>query len=202
MSKDSFEKDNLGWQLSQLRQQIGEWWELQTSRFSPDVPNASLPSWWNSPILQAIAKAAIWAIAIFLVIWAGWQLWRWLQPYIYSFTQQLNQPSKPASKTSVPELSVDTWLQRSQKFQQQGNYREACQCLYMAMLQHLNDKGIALHEPTRTDGEYLKLVRHLPKPKPYQTLLATHQRLCFSQTEASSSLFEQCQQAYQQINDE
>lgn len=199
MSKGSFEKDSLGWQLSQLLQQIGEWWELQTSRFSPDVPNASLPSWWNSPILQAIAKAAIWAIVIFLAIWVGWQLWRWLQPYVYSFTQQLNQPVKPVTNTPAKQLSVDSWLQRSQKFQQQGNYREACQCLYMAMLQRLNDKGIVLHEPSRTDGEYLKLVRHLPQPKPYQTLLTIHQRLCFSKAEASTSVFEKCQQAYRDI---
>ena len=199
MSKGSFEKDSLGWQLSQMRQQIGEWWELQTSRFSPDVPNASLPSWWNSPILQAIAKAAIWALVIFLVIWVGWQLWRWLQPYVYSFTQQFNQPVTTATKTPAKELSVDSWLQRSQKFQQQGNYREACQCLYMAMLQRLNDSGIAPHELSRTDGEYLKIVRHLPKPKPYQTLLTIHQRLCFSKAEASTSVFVMFLHSYEVI---
>lgn len=199
MSRGSFEKDSLGWQLQQLQQRVGEWWELQTSRFSPDIPNASLPSWWNSPILRTIVKAATWAIAIFLVIWVGWQLWRRLQPYVYSLTQQLNQSDEKATKTPAKELSVDSWLQRSQKFQQQSNYSEACRCLYMAMLQRLNDKGIALHELSRTDGEYLKLVRQLPKPKPYQTLLMTHQRLCFSKTEASSSVYERCQQAYREI---
>ncbi len=202
MSKGSFEKDSFGWQLSQLQQQVGEWWELQTSRFSPNLPDSSLPSWWDSPILQTIAKAAIWAIVIFLVIWVGWQLWRRLQPYIYSLTQQLNQPVTTASQTSAKELSVESWLQRSQQFQQQGNYREACQCLYMAMLQRLNDRGIALHEPSRTDGEYLKLVQHLPTPKPYRTLLLTHQQLCFSKVDVSSSVFDQCQQAYREIKDE
>lgn len=199
MSISSFEKDSLGWQLSQLGQKIGEWWELQTSRFSPDIPNASLPSWWNWPIVETITKVVTWAMVVFLVIWVGWKLWRRFQPYFYSLTRRLNQPLTTATKTPAKELSIDSWLQKAQKFQQQDNYREACQCLYMAMLQRLNDKGIALTEPSRTDGEYLKLVRHLPKPKPYQILLMTHQRLCFSQAEASSSLFEKCQQAYQDI---
>ena len=199
MSKGSFEKDSWGWQLQQLGQQFGEWWELQTSRFSANTPNVSLPSWWNSPVLLTIAKAAIWAIVIFLVIWVGWQLWRRWQPYLYSLTQQFNHQAQNATQTPATELSVDSWLHRSQKFQQQGNYREACQCLYMAMLQKLNDSGIAPHESTRTDGEYLKLVQHLPQPKPYRTLLLTHQQLCFSKVEASSSLFEQCQQAYREI---
>jgi hypothetical protein len=202
MSKGSFEKDNLGWQLSQLRQRVGEWWELQTSGFSPHLPDASLPSWWDSPIIQAIVKAAIWMIVILLVIWVSWQMWRRLRPYIYSLTNPLNQSAKKATKTPLKELSIAGWLQRSQKFQQQGNYREACQCLYMAMLQRLNDSGIAPHEPSRTDGEYLKLVQQLPQPKPYQTLLMTHQRLSFSNAEASSSVFEQCQQAYREMNDE
>jgi hypothetical protein len=70
----------------------------------------------------------------------------------------------------------------------------------MAMLQRLNDTGIVQHEPSRTDGEYLQLlIQQLPQPRPYQTLLMTHQQLCFSNVEASPSLFEQCQQAYREI---
>lgn len=199
MSKGSFEKDNFGWQLSQLQQRFGEWWELQFSRFAPDAPKASLPSWWDSPMLQMLVKAVFWIIVGLLVAWVGWLIWRLLRPYIYSLTNSLHQSTKKADQTPAQELSVVRWLQRSQKFQQQGNYREACQCLYMAMLQRLNDSGVAPHQPSRTDGEYLKLVQQLPQPRPYRTLLMTHQQLCFSNTEASSSDFEQCQQAYQEI---
>ena len=199
MSKGSFEKDSLGWQLGQLQQRFGEWWELQFSRFAPDSSKASLPSWWDSPILQMLAQAVFWMIVALLVTWVGWLIWRLLRPYIYSLTQSFNQPTNKAAQTPAKELSVAGWLQRSQKFQQQGNYREACQCLYMAMLQRLNDSGIAPHELSRTDGEYLRLVQQLPQPRPYRTLLMTHQQLCFSNTEASSSDFEQCQQAYREI---
>ncbi|NEQ27810.1 MAG: DUF4129 domain-containing protein, partial [Microcoleus sp. SIO2G3] len=112
---------------------------------------------------------------------------------------QTSQFSPKLPQTSVSELSVAGWLERSQKFQQQGNYQEACLCLYRAMLQRLNDAGIAPHQSSRTDGEYLQLIRQLPQPQPYQTLLMTHQQLCFSNTEASPSVFEQCQQAYREI---
>jgi hypothetical protein len=199
MSNGSFEKDSLGWQLGQLQQRFGEWWELQLSRFSPNPSKASLPSWWNSPMIQTLAKAAFWLILALLLTWIGLQIGRWLHPYLYSLTHSLSQPAQKVTQTPAKSLSVAGWLQRSQKFQQQGNYREACRSLYMAMLQRLHDNGIAPHESSRTDGEYLKLVQQLPQPKPYRTLLMTHQQLCFSNTEASSSDFEQCQQAYQEI---
>jgi hypothetical protein len=195
----SFEKNNWGWQLSQLQQRIGEWWELQTSRFSLDIPTMSLPSWLKSPLLWLIAKAAFWVLLAFLLSWAVLQIMRSLSPYFYSLRNRLNQSADKAAKTPISESSVAGWLQRSQKFQQQGNYREACLCLYMAMLQRLNDSGIAPHQPSRTDGEYLQLTQQLPQPQPYQTLLMTHQELCFSHTEASPSVFEQCQQAYREI---
>ncbi len=199
MPAGSFEKNNWGWQLSQLQQRIGEWWELQTSRFSLDIPTMSLPSWLKSPLLWLIAKAAFWVLLAFLLSWAVLQIMRSLSPYFYSLRNRLNQSADKAAKTPISESSVAGWLQRSQKFQQQGNYREACLCLYMAMLQRLNDSGIAPHQPSRTDGEYLQLTQQLPQPQPYQTLLMTHQELCFSHTEASPSVFEQCQQAYREI---
>ena len=199
MPTDSFEKNSLGWQLGQLQQRFGEWWELQTSQFSPNRPEASVPSWLNSPILWLIAKAAFWLLLALLLSWAALQIVRLLNPYFYSLRNQLSQPDDKARETLVSELSVAEWLERSQKFQQQGNYQEACLCLYKAMLQRLNDAGIAPHQSSRTDGEYLQLIQQLPQPQPYQTLLMTHQQLCFSNAEASPSVFEQCQQAYREI---
>ncbi|HEY9728163.1 MAG TPA: DUF4129 domain-containing protein [Chroococcales cyanobacterium] len=196
MPANAFEKNNLGWQLGQLRQRVWEWFELKTSQTFSDI---SLPSWWDWPILQLIAKVVAFATLAILLTWIFWQLWQLLRPYLYSLRKQLRQPADRVAKTESSELSVAAWLQRSSKSQQQGNYREACRCLYMAMLQRLNDSGIAPHQSSRTDGEYLQLIQQLPQPRPYQTLLVTHQRLCFSQTEASRSVFDQCQQAYRDI---
>ncbi|MEG5042312.1 MULTISPECIES: hypothetical protein [unclassified Microcoleus] len=56
MSESSFEKTNLScWQLGQLQQRVEDWWELKTAQ---NIPNVKLPSWFDSPILGAIAKAA------------------------------------------------------------------------------------------------------------------------------------------------
>ena len=200
MPTGSFEKTSFGWQLSQLQQRVGEWWELQTSRFAPNLPDVSVPSWLDSPLMRTIAKAAFWVILALLLSWAALQIMRLLSPYFYTLTNQLSQPADRTTKTSDSELSLAGWLQRSQKFQQQGNYREACLCLYMAMLQRLNDTGLVPHQSSRTDGEYLQLVQQLPKPTPYQTLLVTHQELCFSNTEASRSVFDECQEAYREID--
>lgn len=196
MSMGSFEKNNLGWQLYQMRQRLGEWWELKTSQ---TLSNMSLPSWITAPILEKIIKFIFWVILGLLVIWIVWQLWQLLYPYLYTLKNQRIQLTNSATTAPVRELSVTDWWQRSQTFQQQGNYREACICLYRAMLQQLNDTGIAKHQASRTDGEYLKVVQQLPQPNPYQTLLTIHQQLCFSKTEASPRMFEQCQQAYRDI---
>lgn len=198
MSIASFEKTNFVWQLEQKLQQMGEWFELQISQFKPKLPNASLPSWLYSPLLWKIINVIFWIMLALLASWAVLQVIRRLNPYVYNLTNQLKDSTNQAN-ISDHNLSIARWLQQAQKFQQKGNYREACLCLYKAMLQRLNDKGIAPHQPSRTDGEYLQLVQQFPQPQPYQTLLVTHQQLCFSNTEASSVMFEQCQQAYQEI---
>jgi hypothetical protein len=68
MSESSFDKTNLGWQLGQWQQRGEEWLELKTGQ---NIPNAKLPSWFDSPILGAIAKAAFWLILALLAVWAS-----------------------------------------------------------------------------------------------------------------------------------
>lgn len=196
MSQSSFEKSNWVWQLQQLQQRIGEWWELKTAHNSP---KSSTPSWFDSEISQIIARAIFWIIVMLLLTWFVWQVWQLLRPYIHSLNNPLRQTKDKYRKSQVRELSVADWLERSQKFQQEGNYREACICLYMAMLQRLSDSEIAPWQPSRTDGEYLQIIEPLPKSNPYQTLLMIHQQLCFSNAEASREVFEECQQAYREI---
>jgi Domain of unknown function (DUF4129) len=198
MSESSFDKTNLSWQLGQWQQQVQEWWELKTTQIEP--PKLKLPSWLDSPIWWAIAQAIFWVIVTLLAVWASWQIWQLLRFYIHNFKKR-NKTTDGSAQTTIKDVSVAQWLLRSQKLQQQGKYRQACRCLYMAVLQRLNDAGIAVHEPSRTDGEYLQLIQQLPQPAPYETAIAIHQQLYFGNVEASASTFEQCQQAYQQIKD-
>lgn len=149
MPKEAFEKSSWGWQLSQMQQRISEWWELKTAQTLGDM---KFPSWLDSPLIGTMAKAVFWIILAGLLTWVAWQSWQVLRPYIYRLRKQINNLENGAAKTPNKDLTVANWIQQSQKFQQQGNYREACICLYMAMLQRLNDSGIVPHQSRRTDG--------------------------------------------------
>ncbi|GAC1466669.1 MAG: hypothetical protein NVS2B14_13350 [Chamaesiphon sp.] len=200
MSAQAFEKTNLDWQVQQLQQQVEEWLELKLSQFKPNLPDISLPSWLRDLTLPSwYPKAIFWIIAILLVTWLSWQirqLWKHFFRSLPSLLRFLAQ--KPATR-QVSQSKVSDWLRKSQEFYQQGNYREACRCLYKGMLQRLNDNGVAPHQPSRTDGEYLQLTQELPQGESYQTLLTTHERLCFGNAEISEQVFKHCQQAYQEI---
>lgn len=197
MSANAFEKTNLGWQLQQLQQRIGEWIELQLSRVRPsvpDIPNVSIPEWLNQ-LTWLLVRVAFWGIL-------GWVLIRlvlWLMPKVQPYWNSLNL--KPARQTTVPigELTAEGWLMRSRQLYRQSDYREAARALYMAMLQQLNDTGIAPHQPSRTDGEYSQITQYLTQHQAYQKLLQIHEKICFGNGEITPEAFEQCQQAYQDI---
>lgn len=94
---------------------------------------------------------------------------------------------------------MQKWLQRSQKFQAQGNYTEACRCLYFALLQYLDEGGIIPQKDSRTDREYRQLVAPLPDNSLYQILLNTHEELCFGLQTISPEKLAQCHQALETI---
>ncbi|MBE9115557.1 DUF4129 domain-containing protein [Lusitaniella coriacea LEGE 07157] len=193
MATGSYQKDGIGWQWHQFQTRLGEWWERLISGANIDRPN--LPN-FDSPMWEILARVVFWCVVVAFIAWLVWGLWKLLSPYLYA---QKSPRDRGLPQKSTQGVSVSQWLARSRKFQQQGDYRQACICLYRAMLQQLHEKGIAPHKASRTDGEYLKIVAQLPQPQPYQTLLLTHQQLCFSNIDATASLFAQCQQAYQQI---
>lgn len=181
-----FEKTNFSWQVQQLRQQVEEWLELTLSN-SPE-PNLSPPPWLN--------KITFWLTLGLFSSWVVWQLFNRVKSF-----RLRNQTEKLVRLTQeqAVELSVAEWLRRSQGWQYQGNYREACRALYMAMLQRLNDTNIVPHQSSRTDGEYLQLVREFPQPRPYQTLITTHEQLYFGSATITLAMLERCQQAYREI---
>ncbi len=195
MTKGEFERTSWSWQSAQFQKQVEEWIELQLSRFNSNLPN--LPEWSLPKWATDLAKAIAVLLVGLLLIWLCWQLWKRLEPYLYSFISQGTASS--VTTNQVNQLSVEAWLKRSQAYFNQGNYREACRCLYMALLQRLHDKAIAPHQPSRTDREYLQLVQQLPQSRSYQTLIATHEQLYFGNAEILPETFEQCQQAYREI---
>jgi hypothetical protein len=199
MSTESFEKTSWSWQLSMLRQQVGEWVEYQLSRLKLNLPQ--LPNGWSidNSWLGKLLNFVFWLLLALFLIWLGWRLWRVFSPYLYARLRAGNI----ANSIRDSDLSVSGWLARSQELYHQNNYREACRCLYLAMLQHLHDTTIVPHKFSRTDGEYLQLLQYKVTPMhPYETLITTHQQLCFGNTEISSENYQQCREAYREIGNE
>ncbi|OUL37405.1 hypothetical protein BV372_02215 [Nostoc sp. T09] len=199
MSTDTFEKTSWDWQLSQLQQQVGEWIEYQFSRLESALPGLP-PGWSISPWLGELLKLLFWLVLGVFVVWLVWLLWREFSPYLYSWMNRRGNHTATGKTTMTSELSVSLWLARSQEFYRQGNYREACRCLYQAILQHLHDTSVVRHQPSRTDGEYLQFLRSSVTPiQPYETLITTHEQLCFGDAEILPENYEHCQQAYREI---
>jgi hypothetical protein len=193
MAADSFDKNSLGWQLQQLEQRVGEWIEARFSQNPtlPQTPNWSFPSW--------LLEVTFWAIVLSVTLWLGWQLVRLLAPYLTRSRAQDKRGRIRKSASADEERTVASWIRQMHEFQRQGNYREACRALYMAMLQRLNDTKLVPHQFSRTDGEYSQVVQQLPQSQAYQTLIQAHEQLCFGNGAISADLFQRCQRAYQEI---
>jgi hypothetical protein len=71
------------------------------------------------------------------------------------------------------------------------------------MLQRLHETNLVPHKPSRTDREYLQLLQlSLSETQPYETLITTHEQLCFGNGEVLPENYQQCRQAYQEIAQE
>jgi Domain of unknown function (DUF4129) len=191
VASGTFEKTSFDWWIQQQQQRSGEWIESLFSGFNLGNLGGedwSLPDWF----LQGF----FWTVIIAIVAGILWQLYQILYPYLdrYLKLERKRSPLPAPAKLTVPE-----WLERSRQAQQQGNYREACRALYMAALQQLNDRDQIRQEVSRTDGEYLSLILRLDPHQPYQVLIRTHERLCFSDAAISAETYDRCWQAYQEI---
>jgi hypothetical protein len=192
VASGTFEKSSIDWWIQQRQQQFGEWFESLWSGLEGGNRGGDpwmLPDWF----LQGF----FWLVIIGLVGGAGWQLYKIFAPYVYAYLHG-GQARSPAP-TPPPNLTAAEWLHRSRLAQQQGNYREACRALYLSALCLLNDRNQIRQEVSRTDGEYLKLVLLLQQNQPYEVLIRTHERLCFSDEAISVDLFNRCWRAYQEI---
>jgi hypothetical protein len=196
MSAGSFKQDGLNWRFNLIKQRFGEWMEYQTSQFNPDWDLKS----FQSTLLWQIIKFCLWLIIAILLVWITWQLWLRLRPYWKRWQRTSDRHTVFIPSKTTP-LSAADWVERSQSARADGNYRQAIFCLYQAMLKLLDERGLILTQLSLTDEEYRRSLLKIPVAPltPYEQLLSIHQRLCFSSAEADRALFEECKQAYQQI---
>lgn len=198
-----YAKTNGLWELQNLLRSGWEWIELQFQQLKVDLP--SLPDWQTPPWLEGVMLWLVLVMGGVLLVLLGEQIWRWALRSQHLWKRYLAQQQTLATDAPI-QRSLAEWLALAQTFQAQGNFKEACRALYMALLQHLQDLQLIRLHHGWTDQEYVAQIRILglsghPQPElhPYETLLTTHERLCFSQSEISEQDFLACSQAYEQI---
>lgn len=198
MNTAAFEKTSWSWQFNLFQQQVQEWLEYQFSRFENTLPE--LPSGSISPWVVELLKILFWVTLVLFSAWLVWRLWQVFNPHLYSWVAKFDKSRISQLDSKSRELSIKFLLGKGQEFYQQGNYREACRYLYLAMLQQLHEQAVLAQEPSRTDGEYLQFLTATVTPmQPYETLITTHEQLCFSEHEILAENYQRCDQAYQQL---
>jgi hypothetical protein len=187
-----FQETSWGWQVQQAIQQGREWWDYQFQRTDPTVPRPSFePPAWLPQLLFSLLLTG-------LVLWLIWQVYQEFSPQIQRWLAQ-EQGLQRLSPTPTPaKTSADGWVRRSRQAHLAGDHREACRCLYWAMLMQLSDRNLLPPSDSRTDGEYRTLLA-VDNPAPYDLLLTMHERLCFSTQPIAATDWEQCWAAYQEL---
>ncbi|NJL19938.1 MAG: DUF4129 domain-containing protein [Leptolyngbyaceae cyanobacterium SM1_3_5] len=187
MTTEAFQQNSLDWQLRLFSQRVGEWVEVRLADTQLPVPNVQISPDWIVTLC--------WIILAAIALWLIWQLVNLLAPQLRQVQVSRSQPQVAARSLSAAE-----WLKQAQQQQQQGNYREACRSLYLAMLQRLDETQQIPIAASRTDGEYSQCVRQLSQPQLYQLLIQTHEQVCFGSQPITIENFRSCQQAYEQID--
>jgi Domain of unknown function (DUF4129) len=185
------EKTSWRWQLEQLQQQLGEWIEVKLRSNDRDLQLDIFPPW-----LGWLLVRLTWLLLAGLIIWFGYRI---IYPYLQRWIERNNQSKSLLDVVPVQAYTVVELLSKSQQFQRDGDYTQASRWLYLAMLQRLNDANLIPHQFSRTDREYLQLLRTVPMIDVGQILVSIHEQLHFGNQQIEIADFDRCQQAYQQI---
>jgi hypothetical protein len=191
---NSIEKTSWRWQLEQLQQQLGEWIELKLRSEDRDLQLDVFPA-WLAPLLVKLT----WLVLAGLVIWFGYRV---IYPYLQLWLERSNRSKSSVDLAPVRVYTVVELLSKSQQFQRDGDYTQASRWLYLAMLQRLNDANLIPHQFSRTDREYVQLLRTVPIINVGEILVSIHEQLHFGDRQIAIEDFDRCQQAYQQIDRE
>lgn len=194
MAAASYDSTTLGWQSRQTLQRFQEWLEYQFS--GVDMPSPDLPEWtWP----QQWARVVFWLMVVGLAAYLGWILYRLGQRYWQQRARWLANRS-PVQVVPEAELRpVPEWWREANALALAGRYREACRSLYLGALQKLHDRQQILHQLSRTDQEYLTALAQQPRPRPYELLIRTHERMEFGDGIASQETYQRCRQAFQEL---
>jgi hypothetical protein len=190
---NSIDKTSWRWQWEQMQQQLGEWIEVKLRSDDRDLQLDSFPA-WLAPLLVKIT----WLILAGLIVWFGYYF---IYPLLQKWLARSRRSKSSIDLAPVRVYTVVELLSKSQQFQRDGDYTQASRWLYLAMLQRLNDANLIPHQFSRTDREYVQLLRAVPIINVGEILVSIHEQLHFGNRQILIEDFARCQQAYQQIED-
>jgi Domain of unknown function (DUF4129) len=188
----SAEKTSWRWQLEQLQQQLGEWIEVKLRSDDHDLQLDIFPPWLGSLLVRLV-----WLILAGLIIWFGYRI---IYPYWRRWVAKSQQQQLELDRSLTPTYTVGELIAKSQQFQRDEDYTQASRWLYLAMLQRLNDASLIPHQFSRTDREYLQLLKTVPMIDVGELLVSIHEQLHFGNKQISIADFDRCQQAYREID--
>jgi hypothetical protein len=203
--------DQINWGIGRGIRQVTEGVENFFLNFLSSLNQGkaeAAPPPWLEPLVLWVARILAVALAIG-VIYVAWRVvWPWLQRWrrggFKTGTQNVRQTGL------VRPLAVENWLKQAQAFQAEGNYAQACRCLYMALLIRLEEGEWLRQDPARTDREYLKGLEALwilaKRPSQLQEgfrqLFLTHEQVHYGALDVTPENFQRCQQAYFELEPE
>jgi Domain of unknown function (DUF4129) len=190
----SAEKTSWRWQLEQLQQQLGEWIEVKLRSDDRDLQLDIFPPWLGDLLVRLT-----WLLLVGLVIWFGYQV---IYPYLQQWIDRYNRSKSLLDSEPIQVFTVGELLAKSQQFQRDGDYTQASRWLYLAMLQRLNDADLIPHQLSRTDRQYMQLLRTIPIIDVGEILVSIHEQLHFGNRQIEIADFDRCQQAYRQIEEQ
>jgi hypothetical protein len=188
---NSFEKTSWRWQLEQFQQRLVEWIEVKLRTDDRGSNFDEFPPW-----LGLFLVRLTWLLLAMLVVWFGYRI---IYPYWKKWSFN-NREQQSAERSNIDKIyTVTELLDRSNRFKGDGNYHEASRWLYLAMLQRLNDAKLIPHQLSRTDREYIQILRTVPTIEVGELLVSTHEQVYFGDRIVTSEDFDRCQQVYHQI---
>ncbi|WP_204137393.1 DUF4129 domain-containing protein [Halomicronema sp. CCY15110] len=190
----SIQQSSLPWQLRQVGKNLSEWIQLRLAQWEPPAPDA--PPNFEFPVW--LGQFLFWLLVIGVI---GWLAWLIVQLWDNYLGQRPERRAQPQVDFIVPpeHHTVAAWLRRAQQLERDGNWRGACRAWYMAALQLLHDREWIPHQPSRTDGEYLQTIQTLPRARPLQMLIRTHERSLFGGEALAADNVQRCRQAYEEM---
>lgn len=119
----------------------------------PETPDFKMPEWLV--VVLRVVFYLLLALALGILVWLVSKI---------RFGKRIKSVRARGLLEEGEELlSEDEYLLKAEELAAQGKFREACRCLYLAMLLHISTARIARFEPSETNWEHLRRIHGSPK---------------------------------------